>query len=112
MLKVSFENKDGLLVLLLDGHAGQSDIGHDIVCSACSILAYTVAQVVRTAKLQGDLKNAPTIILDSGKAIISCEPNDEEIDAVMSAYLFAQVGFSLLAYNFPQYVELKPFSAE
>ena len=109
MLKVSFEHKDNKLTLKLDGHAGQADIGHDIVCSSCSILAYTVAQLVKVAEAQGDLKTAPEIKLESGEGIISCEPTDEAVNGILSAYMFAEVGFNLLAHNYPHFVELKPF---
>ena len=40
MLKVTFEQKENKLTLKLEGHAGQADIGHDIVCASASILAY------------------------------------------------------------------------
>ena len=109
MLKVIFEDTDNKLTLKLDGHAGQADIGHDIVCASCSILAYTVAQLVKVAEAQGDLKNAPEIKLESGDAIISCEPIDEARNGLLAAYMFAETGYNLLAHNYPQYVDLKPF---
>ena len=109
MIKVSFEQKDNKLTLKLKGHAGQANVGHDIVCSSASILAYTVAQLVKVAEAQGDLKNAPEVKLESGDAVISCEPIDEARNGVLSAYMFAEVGYNLLSHNFPQYVELKPF---
>lgn len=109
MLKVTFEDKDNKLTLKLEGHAGQADIGHDIVCASCSILAYTVAQLVKVAEAQGDLKNAPEIKLESGDGIVSCEPTDEARYGLLSAYMFAETGYNLLAHNYPQFVELKPF---
>jgi uncharacterized protein YsxB (DUF464 family) len=112
MLKVSFEEKDNKLTLKLDGHAGQADIGHDIICSSCSILAYTVAQLVNNAKGMGELKSVPEIKLEVGEGIISCEPTEESYTALKSAYLFAEVGYKLLAHNYPQFVELNPFGTE
>lgn len=109
MVKVSFEEKDNKLTFKLEGHAGQADIGHDIVCSSCSILAYTVAQLVTNAKGLDDLKSPPEIKLEVGEGIISCEPKEEAYDAIKSAYLFAEVGYNVLAHNYPQFVELKPF---
>lgn len=109
MVKVTFEEKDDKLTLKIEGHAGQADIGHDIVCSSCSILAYTVAQLVTNAKGIGDLKSPPEIKLDSGDAIISCEPTEEAYNALYSAYMFAEVGYNLLAHNYPQFVEFKSF---
>ena len=112
MLNVAFEEKDGMLTLELKGHAGQADIGHDIVCASCSILAYTVAQLVTNAKGMGELKSLPEIKLEVGEGIISCEPTEESYSAIKSAYLFAEVGYNLLAHNYPQFVELKMFGAE
>ena len=112
MLKVTFEEKEGKLTLKLDGHAGQAAIGHDIVCASCSVLAYTVAQLVKVAEAQGDLKTTPEIKLESGDAIISCEPIDEAYSGLYAAYMFAEVGYDLLARSYPQYVELIPFGKD
>ena len=112
MLKVAFEQKDNKIILKLDGHAEQADIGHDIVCSACSILAYTVAQFVTNANTAKDLKSPAEIKMESGDSIISCEPTDDAYETILSMYYFAEVGYALLAHNYPQFVELKQFGTE
>ncbi len=112
MVKVTFEEKDNKLTLKLEGHAGQASKGQDIVCSSCSILAYTVAQLVTNAKGMGELKSIPEIKLEAGEGCISCEPSEESYTALKSAYLFAEVGYILLAHNYPRYVELKQFDTE
>jgi len=112
MLKVSFEQMDCKLTLRLKGHAGQADIGHDIVCASASILAYTVAQFVKEAEASGYLKTPAEIKLESGDAIVSCKPNDDMLIDMQNVYLFAEKGYHLLAHNYPQYVELKTFDAE
>lgn len=109
MLKVTFEQKDNNLMLKLEGHAGQAEVGKDIVCASASILAYTVAQFVQEAERRGDLKAKPTIQLESGDALISCEPTEDILFAMQDMYLFAELGYSILAHNYPQFVELKPF---
>lgn len=109
MLKVGFEQKEGKLTLILDGHAGQADIGHDIVCASCSILAYTVAQCVKDAEKRGCLKSPPEIVLDSGYSVISCKPTDDTLIDMQNIYLFAETGYNLLAHNYPQFVDLKQF---
>lgn len=111
MLKVSLEKDEMELTLRIKGHAGQAEIGHDIVCSACSILAYTVAQLVKNADEVGDLKYPPEIKLDSGDAVISCIPTENAYCTILGIYMFAEVGYKLLAHNFPQYVDLKSFGA-
>ena len=112
MLKVTFEQKDNKLTLKLEGHAGQADIGHDIVCASASILAYTVAQYVKEAETSGYLKSPAEIELESGDSVISCMPVDEMLIDMQNIYLFAEKGYHLLAHNYPQFVDLKTFGAE
>jgi uncharacterized protein YsxB (DUF464 family) len=112
MVKVTFVENDKRITLKIEGHAGQADKGHDIVCSACSILAYTVAQLVRTAKATGDLKAPPVINLENGDALISCEPWEHAYPTILSIYMYAEVGYKLLAHNYPQYVGLTPFGTD
>ena len=107
MLKGTFEKKDGEIILKLDGHAGQADIGHDIVCASCSILAYTVAQIVKGEGDNDGLECPPLIKLESGNAVISCKPKEERYAEIDHAYYVAEVGYTLLAHNYPQFVGLK-----
>ena len=109
MLKVTFKEKDNRLTLELDGHAGQADIGKDIVCSSCSILAYTLAQIVKDCEFGDKLKSYPTVVLEKGEAVISCEPKEEWHAELQYAFYVAKVGYTLLAHNYPQFVELKMF---
>ena len=109
MLKVSFDERNKKLKLRLKGHSGQADIGHDIVCASCSILAYTVAQMVKFEEMNGGLVSSPKIKLESGNAVICCEPKEERYAEMLHAYHVAEVGYSLLAHNYPQFVDLKMF---
>ena len=109
MLKVTFTAEEGKLMLTLIGHAGQADIGHDIVCSSCSILAYTVAQIVRGEIKEGSFKSKPVIALESGKAVVICEPKDEKYNEILHAFYVAEVGYTLLAHNYPQFVDRTVF---
>lgn len=109
MVKVTFVEKDNRITMKIEGHAGQAEKGHDIVCSACSILAYTVAQLVKTAHATKDLKAPPVIDLKNGDALISCEPWEHAYPTILSIYMYAEVGYKLLAHTYPQYVDLIPF---
>ena len=109
MVKVKFEQIGNTLSLSLVGHSGYADIGKDIVCSACSILAYTVAQFVKEADESGYLKTPPTIKLESGNTAITCQPIDDLLIDIQNIYFFAEKGYELLAQNYPQNVELKQF---
>lgn len=119
MLRVIFENTPvnrpkgtNKLTLKLSGHAGQADIGHDIVCASCSILAYTVAQLVKNAETLGDLKSPAKIKLENGDAYISCKPTEDAYETILGIYMFAEVGYRLLAHNYPEFVKLTSFGTE
>ena len=109
MIKVTFRGNDDekSLCLTVQGHAGQADMGHDLICASASILAYTLAHVVITMEHHGDLEGDPIVALESGDAVISfrCKNNDIYAEAA-HAFFVVQAGYSLLARNFPQFVEL------
>lgn len=109
MLKVTFARRGDRISLTLDGHAGQADIGHDIVCSSCSILAYTVAQIVKCEEKNKSFKSKPVIVLEKGKAVISCEPKKAMYNEILHSFYVAEVGFTLLAHNYPHFVDLTMF---
>ena len=108
MVNVTFTESGKILSLRLEGHAGYADIGKDIVCASCSILAYTVAQFVMEAENKGDLASPPQIDLESGNTTISCEPTEAVLNGMRDMYSFAKLGYTLLAHNYPQYVRLMP----
>ena len=111
MIKVRLKQSDNgkTLMLTVQGHAGQADIGHDIVCSSASILAYTAAQIVQDLDKAGKLKNKPTIRLEKGDCCITCKPTKDRFDATFVAFTTIQVGYALLAHNYPDFVHLVPF---
>ena len=110
MIKASFtRTEDKSLLFRIDGHAGQDDKGHDIVCSAASILAYTLAQTMRYIEEQKGFESNPVIHLNEGKATILVRPKEEYEGEVLQTFFTIEVGYSLLAQNYPQYVELKQF---
>ena len=110
MIKVKFRTHDATryLRLIVEGHAGSDVKGHDLVCASASILAYTVAQMVKTMEHHGDLEGKPCIELNDGDAsiIFRCK-NDDLYAEARHTFLVAETGYSLLAHNFPQYVEVK-----
>lgn len=106
MLKVLIATEGKILGLRVKGHAGYAEVGKDIVCASASILAYTVAQIVRDAESRGDLASPPKIRLKKGDTMVVCEPKKKAYNAMQDAYSFANVGYALLAHNYPQFVEL------
>lgn len=110
MVEIKFSKDNNKIKLFLDGHAGQADIGQDIVCASASILAYTVAQIVTDAYEERKLKRKPMVELEKGKAVIVCEPKDEYYAEMLYAYFVSQVGYNLLSCNYPQYIKLTMFN--
>ena len=105
-----FTNKEsGSITMKLSGHAGQAKKGEDIVCAAASILAYTVAQALQFMYEQGDLQKKPHIRLEEGDTVIVAKPKAESYAEALHTFFVAQVGYHLLAHNYPQYVTLSSF---
>ena len=105
-----FANKEsGSITLRLSGHAGQDEHGKDIVCSAASILAYTVAQAIQFQYEEGGLKKKPHLKLEPGDTVIIAKPKPEYYAEALHTFFVAQVGYHLLAKTYPQYVTLSSF---
>ena len=109
MIKVKFayDRDKRECSLLVDGHAGQAIVGQDIVCASASILAYTIAQVVKLMDNHGDLVEPPTLDLEEGDTKIVCRAKDDYLFAEVMQYFFTvRTGYVLLAHNYPEYVQL------
>lgn len=112
MVVAKFEMDEGRkqVGLHVEGHAGADVPGNDIVCSAATILAYTIAQTLRVMYAQGKLKYQPRIKLKAGDAIISCRASDDDTYAeALHSFLVVQTGYTVLAHNYPQYVAVEQF---
>ena len=108
MTFVSFKEntRDAILSLKVAGHSGFADLGKDIVCSAVSILAYTVAQEIMYLNNDKKLLEEPEIILHDGNACITCRPKQEYYDDALKIFRFANTGYHLIAQNFPKNVKV------
>lgn len=111
MIQVVFEeNKEKKTIALrMEGHAGQAADGKDIICAAASILAYTAAQTVSYMFSDGKLRRKPCIRLAKGNVLISVRPRQEYYEEALYALFVTQVGYSLLAKNYPQFLKLSMF---
>ena len=110
MITVTFYRDKGARCLLLkvSGHAGAAEEGKDIICASASILAYTVAQEAKNMERRLQLEEPPYIRKDKGDFVTMIHPkNDATYADALRTFYVAEVGFELLAYNYPQYVELK-----
>lgn len=111
MIKIKFtENKESKTIgLKVTGHAGQAENGKDIICASASILLYTIAQYATFAYERHYLKKKPMVTLDDGDAEVIITPKTEHYGEALHTFFVAQIGYTLLARNYPQFVELIPF---
>ncbi len=109
MISASFSRDNDSITLRLKGHAGMAKDGEDIICASASILAYTVAQSLQYLYEEGGLEEKPLLRLDKGDAEITAIPKRGSYNEALHTFFVAQVGYHLLAHNYPQYVELHSF---
>lgn len=106
MTKVTIDNTSYIHSFLCVGHAGYAEHGQDIVCASASILAYTLIQAIQNMAVDGKLVGIDNVSAQGGRASISCIPKDEHKQEVFDIFSTVQVGYELLAQQYPQYVEL------
>ena len=109
MIQVRFEKDGKNIILTVQGHSEQAEMGQDIVCSAASILAYTVAKMVADMGESGKLKKKPHIRMESGDSAVTCKPTKQYFNEALHTYTVAQAGYELLAHTYPEYVRLTKF---
>ena len=95
----------------IEGHAYSGEPGHDLVCAAASILAYTLADNVQAAESNGWLREM-TVELAEGAAETSCVPGDEYKGVVGLMFLSICAGFRLLAATHPENVKYENHAVE
>lgn len=87
--------------LSIHGHAGAGEPGHDPVCAAVSILAYTLADFVRTSHQAKQVKR-PVTKMEPGDTVISCKPRPDTKAAVSLVFDAICGGFALLERDYPE----------
>lgn len=103
MIEITFDPKN--YELKVEGHAGQAEHGHDIVCSAVSILFYTLAE--NLSRSEEMLKKHPIINIEDGNGYIKCRPKKEYIGNIALIYRTVLVGLELLTGQYPEYINFK-----
>ena len=89
--------------LTIEGHARSAEPGHDLVCAAASVLAYTLSANVANMADHGQVRQ-PIIENTPGKTEISCNPVSRHKSTVALVFDSVCVGFELLALNYPEYI--------
>ena len=100
MMTVEIGETSGVFALRVHGHAGYAEAGQDIVCSAASILTYTLAETLYSEEFDEE----PMIDLSEGDAQILCVPTDENEAKIRDAFEFVETGFEMLAKEYPGFV--------
>ena len=109
MITARFYQKpsNGSIHMTLKGHANAAPKGEDLVCSAATMLAYTVAQAVQFMDEQGKLQKRPKIHIVEGDAVIIATPTEDAYAEALHTFWVAQCGVHVLAHNYPQHVTLE-----
>lgn len=104
MTNVTFEQYHDSYMFSCTGHSGYGVPGHDIICSAVSVLCYTLDEFLDKAQTDGRISSYNREF-EEGYVALSFEtvcPEDtglfDGIDAVLG-------GFRLLSEHFPEYVD-------
>lgn len=99
MIQVTYYRQDNRVIV--EGHAGSGPAGHDLVCSAVSALALTLAGNVSYMEAQEAIWNV-IIDLKEGNAEIQCTAYRQYKDSVEQIFRAICVGFELLATKYPE----------
>lgn len=98
MIKVTYYRNDNHVVA--EGHAQSGEAGHDLICAATTILAYTIASSVENLVAAGHVKDHHIEFKD-GYANISCEAPKNLKATIMLMFDTVCAGFELLEQNYP-----------
>lgn len=109
MITAKFYQKPsaGSIHMTLKGHAESAPKGEDLICSAATMMAYTVAQAVQFMFEQDKLKKKPKIRIKDGEATVIATPTEDAYAEALHTFWVAQCGVHVLAHNYPQNVKLE-----
>lgn len=88
--------------LSVTGHAGYAEIGKDIVCSAISVLSYSLLKYLHEAENENRVGILEETI-EEGNVTVVIEINDP---TVMEGIKAVTGGYELLSDNYPDYIRI------
>ena len=106
MTKVFYREYYDHYLLILEGHSGFSEKGKDIVCSAVSILIYTLLNMLKDEESDKHLKIRREIIND-GYFCVEIEPFDFSKERTKGIIDTVIMWLSLLNDEYPENVKLE-----
>jgi len=104
MVTVEYVHSEKAFCLQVYGHARFAPKGEDLVCCAVSTLTYTAAQSALQLYEQGQLRQFPETLLESGTAQVAAVAVPEAIEQVAQMFRTVANGFDLLARQYPEYI--------
>lgn len=105
MTRISFENYRDTYIFECCGHTGYASAGRDILCSAVSVLCYTLASYLEKQKSEGALTSFLSDFSEGYARMsfdISDTADERSITEAVRAILF---GFALLEESFPDHID-------
>lgn len=106
MIQVTIGDRDGMLWLSMEGHAGAAPKGQDIVCAAATMLMYTAAQAALDMGSRGELQTSPSVKLDDGSAGVAFRPKEEAIEKGRLVLDVIRRGLEVLGKRYPENVAI------
>lgn len=103
MTYVTLERYYDTYIFRCVGHSGFSSTGGDMVCSAVSVLCYTLDDYLTRASLEGRIRDY-TKDFSSGNVSMEFQPVNESDTGVIEGMEAILGGFALLSESFPEYV--------
>ena len=100
-VKIDIDKERRECSLCVKGHAGYAGIGQDIVCASVSILAYTAVQCLCDTE-----DKAPKFSMGKGECFIPPQAVKTSFEEAVQTLSVMRQGYTLLAHNYPQHVEL------
>ena len=97
MIRVNYLRQGGNHKLSVQGHAGWSQHGNDIVCAGVSAISFALLGYLHHAG--SDIAEAQA---DSGNLRIECSGGEP----VSTAFDMAMIGYLQIARKYPQYVDV------
>ena len=106
MTKVYYREYYDKYLLIVEGHSGFNKNGNDIICSAISVLVYTLLNMLKDEESDERLKLRREVIND-GYFCVEVEPFDFSKQRTKGIIDTVIMGLSLLNEEYPEFVKLE-----
>ena len=100
MINITFKPKT--FELEIKGHAGHNEKGEDIVCSAVSILFFTLLQTLIDSEKM--LEQSVEYKAEDGNGYLRCKPRKEYEANISLMWMPIIKGFDIIEFHYSEYV--------